>query len=189
MLAKKPDRPTLVPVNERGYRIGEAHHRAKLSDHDVELIHELIEAGVTQRQIAFKFEVSRSTIRDIHSGRCRSQSAARFKRDEPPPYYPSRCKPAALEEFPMLTYPIADATEISVTVLAEQLCASADQLISLTLLGWLPPASNVIGGVPFWSAEGAARLADAYGAWMALRVADDDASAVTSAALTKAAGR
>ena len=30
-----------VAVNEKGYRVGEAHHAAKLSDEDVELIRQL----------------------------------------------------------------------------------------------------------------------------------------------------
>jgi DNA invertase Pin-like site-specific DNA recombinase len=47
-----------------GYRRGEQHPRAKLSDDDVRLVRELHEAGLGYRKIASKFEVSRSTIRD-----------------------------------------------------------------------------------------------------------------------------
>lgn len=48
-----------------GYRVGETHHRAKLTDHDVELIRLLHEDGMSCTEIATKFECSRSTISDI----------------------------------------------------------------------------------------------------------------------------
>lgn len=68
----------LVGINEIGKRVGESHHRAKLTDEDVELIHALREAGLTQQAIAGKFDVapggiSRSTVRDVLSGRIRAQ--------------------------------------------------------------------------------------------------------------------
>lgn len=102
-------RLTLVPVNARGYRIGEQHHRAKLSDHDIELIHELLDGGMTQRLVAQKFEVSRSSIRDIRNGRNRSQTsdayrqttkrAARERDRQNASRWPCRIKPAKPEEF------------------------------------------------------------------------------------------
>lgn len=100
----------LVPVTDRGYVIGEQHHRAKLSDHDVELVLSLLEEGMAQRIIAEKFECSRRTIRDIAKGRTRGRAPDGYR----PPRtggqsreieaqlnsrWPSRIKPAKPEEF------------------------------------------------------------------------------------------
>ena len=102
-------RLTLIPVNARGYRIGEQHHRAKLSAHDVELIHELLDGGMSQRLVAQKFEVSRSSIRDIRNGRNHSQSPDAYRQCPKRPArerdrqhasrWPCRIRPAKAEEF------------------------------------------------------------------------------------------
>lgn len=68
-------RRTTTGVNDRGHVVGEDHHRAKLSDHDCWLICELKCEGLSYRQIAAKFEVSRETIADIVKGRRRAQTA------------------------------------------------------------------------------------------------------------------
>ena len=60
-----------VPVNQAGRVIGENHHRARLSDQDVELIRELRAAGLSLAQIAQKFEIARSTVYDIVKDRTR----------------------------------------------------------------------------------------------------------------------
>ena len=56
----------IVGVDENGNRVGEDHPRAKLTDHEVELIRELYETraewGGSARKIAEKFEVSKSTV-------------------------------------------------------------------------------------------------------------------------------
>lgn len=70
----------LVGVNEKGLRVGETHHRAKLTDQDVDLIRELHDEGLSYREIAVKFEVSKSTVRDIIKCRRRFQFVARWKR-------------------------------------------------------------------------------------------------------------
>ena len=44
---------------------GERHQKAQLSDHDVELMRQLREAGMTYREIAEKFECSLWTARSI----------------------------------------------------------------------------------------------------------------------------
>ena len=72
-------------VNERGRRIGEGHQRAKLTDAEVDLIHELREAGMSYGAIARKFDdvpggIGKSTVRDICTGRIRGQAYARIKR-------------------------------------------------------------------------------------------------------------
>jgi hypothetical protein len=73
-----------VGVNAGGYRVGETHHRAKLSDADVELILYLREAGLSYKQIADKFDdglvVSKSTVRAICSGRIRAQAPYTFRK-------------------------------------------------------------------------------------------------------------
>lgn len=74
----------LVGVNSYGYRVGESHHRAKLSDADVELILYLREAGLSFAEIAGKFDdgytVSKSTVRDVCSGRIRGQAPQGWKK-------------------------------------------------------------------------------------------------------------
>lgn len=58
--------------NARGYRIGETHQNAKLSDSDVELIRCLRDEGLTYREITEKFPgTSYWTIRDIADYRTR----------------------------------------------------------------------------------------------------------------------
>jgi DNA invertase Pin-like site-specific DNA recombinase len=68
----------MLAINEKGYRIGEDHHRAKLTNHDIELIHALLDDGMSQQLVATKFDVSRRTVRDIAAGRIRCQTAARY---------------------------------------------------------------------------------------------------------------
>lgn len=67
-----------VALNEAGYRVGETHHRAKLTDADVDTILALREYGLSYREIAEKFddgvEISKSTVRDVCSGRIRAQA-------------------------------------------------------------------------------------------------------------------
>ena len=43
-------------------KTGQKHHRAKLTDRDVELIRQLHEEGMTYDTISRKFEVSRSLV-------------------------------------------------------------------------------------------------------------------------------
>lgn len=73
-----------VGINSAGYRVGESHHRAKLSDADIDLILYLREAGLSFREIAAKFDdqytVSKSTVRDVCNGRIRAQAPVAWKR-------------------------------------------------------------------------------------------------------------
>ena len=72
-----------VAVNAAGYRIGEGHHRAKLTEEDIDLILYLRDEGLSYACIAGKFDdgmtVSKSTVRDICQGRIRAQMADRYK--------------------------------------------------------------------------------------------------------------
>ena len=70
----------MVPVNAKGYRLGEDHHRAKLSNYDVELLLNLADEGFSQAWLAEKFEVGRRTVRDILAGRKRCQTPAALAR-------------------------------------------------------------------------------------------------------------
>lgn len=64
----------MVAVNERGWRIGETHHRAKATDAEIDLIRELHEEhGWGYRKLSMKFKLSKRTIRDICSYRKRAQ--------------------------------------------------------------------------------------------------------------------
>jgi hypothetical protein len=106
----------LVAINEDGRSIGEHHGRAKLTDHDVELIVSLLECremliteylkvGLTRREIerslhvaqmsyagiAGKFEISKSHVRNIALGAQRSQIAVRWKRVEEQKTKPEPC--------------------------------------------------------------------------------------------------
>jgi hypothetical protein len=63
-------------VNERGYVIGEGHHRAKLSELQVVELLALREQGWLFRELAAHFNVSESAAKNVCSGRCRAQLAA-----------------------------------------------------------------------------------------------------------------
>lgn len=94
----------VVKINEQGRRIGESHPRAVLSDHEIELLQELLgereaiinqmravaarqveidsalaAAGLSYRKLAVKFEVHWRTIGKIANGERRCQTAAAVK--------------------------------------------------------------------------------------------------------------
>lgn len=73
---KAPAPLRLVAVNERGYSIGQDHHRSKFSDHEVDLMIQLREEGLMFRDIAEKFECAIGTVHGICSGRRRAQVVA-----------------------------------------------------------------------------------------------------------------
>lgn len=83
-LAAKVQVRRLVGVNDNGMRVGETHHRAKLTDKDVDQIHALHEMGLGYRTIAAKFDdipggISWLTVRDIIKFRIRAQQPTRKK--------------------------------------------------------------------------------------------------------------
>ena len=57
----------------KGWRVGETHHRAKLTDHDVELIRLLREGGMKLKEIAIKFECTPANIGQIVNYKSRIQ--------------------------------------------------------------------------------------------------------------------
>jgi hypothetical protein len=69
-----------VSVNGAGRRIGESHHGAVLSDHEVGLVHELYELGMSLAEIARKMEVTKGCIWKIVHGYRRGQIPAGWVR-------------------------------------------------------------------------------------------------------------
>jgi len=66
--------------NGKGWRVGELHHNAKLTDHDVDLIIELREKyGLTYKAIGEKFDVTFACVYQICSGLKRSRRGGRIK--------------------------------------------------------------------------------------------------------------
>jgi predicted DNA-binding protein (UPF0251 family) len=70
----------LVALNENGNRIGENHPRAKLLDAEIEMLHELRDAGLTLREIGEKMDLSKGGVWKILNGYRRCQVAARLVR-------------------------------------------------------------------------------------------------------------
>ena len=68
----------VAAFNDRGRPIGERHHFARLLDHEVLLVLDLVEAGLSYSRIAEKFGVSKSCIAHIAAGRRRCQTPARL---------------------------------------------------------------------------------------------------------------
>lgn len=67
----------LLQFSENGRRIGETHHKAILTDHEVSLLLDLREEGNTYAWLAEKFEISKMTVRSICRGRTRGIAAVR----------------------------------------------------------------------------------------------------------------
>ena len=78
-----------IQVNDRGRRIGESHPRAKLTDHEVDLLREVYEDLLVgqkkprrevARIVADKFDVHPRTADKIYYCEKRAQTPARAKR-------------------------------------------------------------------------------------------------------------
>jgi len=69
----------MVGVNEKNRRVGDSHHNARLTDHEVDLIFELHGQGYGYRKLAAKFEVCKSTVRSILKGWSRNQVASAWR--------------------------------------------------------------------------------------------------------------
>lgn len=57
--------PSYPARNHRGYRVGQHHHRAKISDEKVKLLRADRERGLTYGQLRLKYNLPESTVRDI----------------------------------------------------------------------------------------------------------------------------
>lgn len=51
-----------VQIGEYGKRVGESHGRAKLSDHEIDLVRQLREEGMSAAEIAQKMEISKRYV-------------------------------------------------------------------------------------------------------------------------------
>ena len=69
----------LVGLTARGRRIGETHHRAKLTDRDIDLIFLLRKEKMPLRRIAEKFDTSISNIHYILNFKLRAQQPTRWR--------------------------------------------------------------------------------------------------------------
>lgn len=78
--AKNHTHGRLVAVNDRGYRLGEDHQNARLTDAEVEIVRQLHERGMGYETLAEKFEVSKWLIGRICRYELRNQPAATFKK-------------------------------------------------------------------------------------------------------------
>lgn len=70
-----------VPVNEKGIRIGEFHHRSTISDADVDMMRDLHEInGRSYGQLARKYKLPVHTVAKICRYERRNQFPYRWKR-------------------------------------------------------------------------------------------------------------
>lgn len=69
----------VVAVNERGRRVGEDHHNAGLTNHEVDLLLAMRDEGCTYRFLADCFGISKSSVAMICRGERRCQVAMNFK--------------------------------------------------------------------------------------------------------------
>jgi len=70
----------IVRLNDKNRRIGQGHHRARLSDADVDLMRDLHELnGKPYRELAGQFRVSFWTVRAICQYRRRAQTVVMVK--------------------------------------------------------------------------------------------------------------
>jgi hypothetical protein len=77
--AAKGAKAPLVAISAEGRRICEGHPGAILTDHEVGLVLDLLEAGLSYAEVAVKFEVSKSCIAHIANGRRRCQTPDRYE--------------------------------------------------------------------------------------------------------------
>lgn len=70
----------LIAVNDCGLRVGESHPKARLTDHEVDLVRSLFFGGMSYLEIAKKFGVSKWSIARICRFERRTQVAVRLKK-------------------------------------------------------------------------------------------------------------
>ena len=68
-----------IGVNDGGYRVGEDHPSARLTEHEVDLLLTLRDEGWGYRRLSRHFEISKTAVRKICAGVSRCQRAARWK--------------------------------------------------------------------------------------------------------------
>lgn len=70
----------MIYRNSKGYRIGESHPRARLTNADVEHIFALREEGLSFRAIAEKMDCGSTTVNKIIKGQIRGQTICQITR-------------------------------------------------------------------------------------------------------------
>ncbi len=73
-------RTKAVQIGEFGKRVGETHGRAKLSDHEVDLVRQLKEEGMSAAVIAEKMEISRRYVYKLANYERRASYVAQYRR-------------------------------------------------------------------------------------------------------------
>ncbi len=69
-----------VHIGEYGKRVGETHGRAKLSDHEIDLVRQLKEEGMPAPEIAEKMEISKRYVYKLVNFERRASVVAEFRR-------------------------------------------------------------------------------------------------------------
>ena len=69
----------MIALNEAGYRIGQYHHNATLTDRDVELMLRLRADGYGWKRLARTFDCGVRTVRDVCAGTRRAQVPASWR--------------------------------------------------------------------------------------------------------------
>lgn len=54
-----------VKRGNNGYRVGDSHHNARLTDHEIELLRQLREEGMKVVELAAKFDVSKGYVSKV----------------------------------------------------------------------------------------------------------------------------
>lgn len=62
-----------VKRNRKGWRVGDSHHNAKLTDHEIELLRQLFADGMTVCELASKFDISKGHVSKIIGYRQRAE--------------------------------------------------------------------------------------------------------------------
>lgn len=70
----------MVQIGEYGKRVGESHGRAKLSDHEIDLVRQLKDEGMPVGEIAEKMEISRRYVYKLVNYERRASIVAEWKR-------------------------------------------------------------------------------------------------------------
>lgn len=70
----------LIQIGEYGKRIGESHGRAKLTDHEIDLVRQLKEQGMPAAEIADKMEISKRYVYKLANFERRASIVAQCRR-------------------------------------------------------------------------------------------------------------
>lgn len=70
----------VIGLNDHGRRVGQDHHRAKFTDHEVEVMRQMHESGMSFYRLARVMECDESTARRICNHERRSQQPTKFKK-------------------------------------------------------------------------------------------------------------